>query len=200
MLKKDAYILLSLAWKSFISHVDNAGGFSDPDTSPWEYKEIFLHKVARELQAATFEKDNFQEVKPISFERWALVFDPKNFAQFPRRDGIFRAGAPRDSIRLEQDFFVFPGDVCFDRKVFDALPIWKEISNKAGPVVAARMSDDKVRVWINEKEAATGCRPPIRAWSENKDFFQSRGVTKPRFESIWHELYPSPDRGRPNKK
>lgn len=196
----DKYILLSLGWKTFVLRIAAAGGFSQPETSPWHYKEIFLHKVARALQAATFEKIDFIEAKPISFERWALVFDPLNFAQIPRKDGIFRKGGPVDSIRLGDYFFMFPGDVCFDRKAFDALPVWREISTKAGQDGASDLSDDEVMDWIKQRETALGARPRIRSWEENKDFFRSRGVTKARFETIWREYYPNPDKGRPNKK
>ncbi len=198
--ESDRYILLSLAWKSFLLRIDAAGGFSQPDTSPWDYKDIFLHKVARELQAATFEKVNFREVKPIPFERWALVFDPLNFAQIPRKEGVFRKGGPADSIRLGEYFFVFPGDVCFERKAFDALPVLYEISNKAGQDGAPGLSADELRDWIKQRESELGARPPIRSWEKNKEFFISRGVTKARFEAIWRECYPNPDRGRPNKK
>lgn len=197
---RDKYILLSVAWETFLFRINDAGGFSNPDTTPYDYIEIFLHKVARELQEATFEKLNFIEAKPISFERWALVFDPKNFAQLPRKDGVQRKGGPLDMIRIKPYIFIFPGDICFDHRAFDALPIWKEISNKAGPDGAARMSDDQVRDWIKQRETKNGRRPPIRTWEEDKLFFQARGVTKSRFESMWKKLYPNSDRGRPNKK
>jgi len=64
---------------------------------------------------------------------------------------------------------------------------------------ALPMSDDDLCQWIRAKEAGLGNRPPIRTW-ENCPELSARRVTKARFEAIWRELYPSPEKGRRSKE
>ncbi|MGE0235270.1 hypothetical protein [Methylocystis sp.] len=61
------------------------------------------------------------------------------------------------------------------------------------------MTEVELTKWIKAKECELGGRPRIRAWEDNKEFFQDRGIKKQHFERIWHELYPMANPGRPLK-
>jgi hypothetical protein len=58
-----------------------------------------------------------------------------------------------------------------------------------------RLSDDDIRTLIRAEAKKSGRRPPIRFWCNCAEMREG-GVTKERFERVWRELYPYPERGR----
>ncbi|MCW2317634.1 hypothetical protein M2322_003198 [Rhodoblastus acidophilus] len=74
------------------------------------------------------------------------------------------------------------------------LALWPAQSGRARAVA----TDDQVRSLLLERERSIGERSKIRAWKGWQEM-KDAGVSKPRFERIWRELYPDTKRGRPEK-
>jgi hypothetical protein len=67
---------------------------------------------------------------------------------------------------------------------------------------AAALSDDRIKQLILAEEKKLGHRPPIRMWNDTEEMrheMSQGGVTKPRFEKLWREIYPDPPKGRRKK-
>lgn len=99
----------------------------------------------------------------------------------------------------------FPDDGCFEgMEIYVGVVLIAESfrglwASAASVTGSQAWTNDELTAWIREREKKGGARPPIRAWGENKALMTNRGVTKQRFENLWHELYPSPVKGRPRK-
>lgn len=91
----------------------------------------------------------------------------------------------------------FPIAIHFERETFEALDVVKGWSEPARP--ASPMADRDLQAWLRAEAEKLGGRPPIRTWRSHQGFFEERGITKLRFESVWGEMYPDARPGRPSK-
>ncbi|MGJ0454165.1 MAG: hypothetical protein ACR65T_13200 [Methylocystis sp.] len=136
--------------------------------------EKFRDAIALPLSKATYcETDG--RLKVLAFEDWFETCQPS---------------------LLKADCSALPMVVLFERDAFDDLDIvrgWQRVAS------SSPMTDDDLREWLQTKEHKLAGRPPIRTWGDNQQFFQNHGVTKPRFEDVWREMYPNARAGRPSK-
>ncbi|HEY8162620.1 MAG TPA: hypothetical protein VIF34_10190 [Methylocystis sp.] len=94
---------------------------------------------------------------------------------------------------------------CISTKMAEAPNFWEvfrpPLAGGLAPQVGIRAgwTDEDVEQWLRRKENELRRRPPIRCWSDERNFWKEKRVTKPRFEEIWRKCYPDSDRGRPPK-
>jgi hypothetical protein len=99
----------------------------------------------------------------------------------------------------------FPADGCFEGlELYVGVVLLAEsftgLWTVATPDAPPRWTDDELMGWLREMENDLGHRPPTRTWQKNADLMAGRGVTKQRFEAVWHALYPDPEKGRRRDK
>jgi hypothetical protein len=80
----------------------------------------------------------------------------------------------------------------------DVIGIWRP-NKRRDEGDHRRLSDDEVKNLIEAKEKTMGRRPPIRSWRGWTEMSQG-GVTKPRFERLWGDLFRDSPKGRPTKQ